>query len=109
MNKLLSIALNDLTIALKEKGVWINLVIIPIILIFIIGLVNGGFGSNTPKTYVDVYDNDQSALSAQFLQSVRDFNPNVVLCPLDNDEADMCKTNDAILDVTDSQQRRPPP
>lgn len=105
MNKLLSIALNDLKIALKEKGVWINLVIIPIILIFIIGLVSGGFGSSTPKTYVDVYDNDQSALSAQFLQSVRDLNPNVVLCPLDNDEADSCQIDDAILDVTDSQQR----
>lgn len=105
MNKLLSITLNDLKIALKEKGVWINLVVIPIILIFIIGLVNGGFGSSTPKTYVDVYDNDQSALSAQFLQSVRDLNPNVVLCPLDNDETDRCQIDDAILDVTDSQQR----
>ncbi|MCU0482064.1 MAG: ABC transporter permease, partial [Anaerolineae bacterium] len=105
MNKLLSIALNDLKIALKEKGVWINLVIIPIILIFIIGLVNGGFGSTTPKTYVDVFDNDQSPLSAQFLQSVRDLSPNVVLCPLDNDEADACRIDDATLDTTASQQR----
>lgn len=105
MNKLLSIALNDLQIALKEKGIWINLVIIPIILIFIIGLVNGGFGSTTPKTYVDVFDNDQSPLSAQFLQSVRDLNPNLVLCPLDNDEADACRLDDSTLDATASQKR----
>jgi len=105
MNKLLSIALNDLKIALKEKGIWINLVILPIILIFIIGLVNGGFSSNTPKTYIDVYDNDQSALSAQFLQSVRDLNPNVVLCPLDNDEADGCKLKDITLAIETSQKR----
>lgn len=105
MNKLLSIALNDLKIALKEKGIWINLVIIPIILIFIIGLVNGGFGSATPKTYVDVFDNDQSPLSAQFLQSVRDLNPNIILCPLDNDEADGCKLKGATLDITTSQKR----
>ncbi len=105
MNKLLSIALNDLKIALREKGIWINLVILPVILIIIIGLVNGGFGSSTPKTYVDVYDNDQSALSDQFLQSVRDLNPNVILCPLDNDEADSCKLKDVTLDATTSQKR----
>jgi ABC-2 type transport system permease protein len=105
MNKLLSIALNDLKIALKEKGIWINLVILPIILIFIIGLVNGGFSSTTPKTYVDVYDNDQSPLSAQFLQSVRDLNPNLVLCPLDNDEADACRLDDSTLNATASQER----
>jgi ABC-2 type transport system permease protein len=105
MNKLLSIAQNDLKVSLKEKGIWINLVVLPIILILIIGLVNGGFGGTTPKTVVDVFDNDQSALSDQFLQSVRDLNPNVVLCPMDNDEADSCKLAGASPDITASQKR----
>jgi ABC-2 type transport system permease protein len=105
MNKLLSIAQNDLTVALKEKGIWVNLVILPIILILIIGLVNGGFGGTTPKILVDVYDNDQSASSVLLLQFVRDLNPNAVLCPMDNNEADICQIDGAILDVEDSQQR----
>ncbi|MDX2077349.1 MAG: ABC transporter permease [bacterium] len=105
MNKLLSIAQNDLSVALKEKGIWINLVILPIVLIFIIGLVNGGFVGTAPKTLVDVIDNDQSALSNQFLTSLRDLNPNVVLCPMDNDEADRCQLKDVTLDTATTQQR----
>lgn len=105
MNKLLSIAQNDLTVALKEKGIWVNLVVIPIVLILIIGLVNGGFGGTTPKILADVYDNDQSASSVLLLQFVRDLNPNVVLCPMDNNADDVCKLTETTPDIVASQGR----
>lgn len=106
MNKLLSIAKNDLTIAFKEKGIWINLVIIPVVLIFIVGLVNGGFPSATlPKTLVDVFDADGTQSATRFLQAVRDLSTNVLLCPMDNDEADTCGLGDAPLDLALAQAR----
>ncbi len=105
MNKLLSIAQNDLRVAFKERGIWINLVALPIALILIIGLASGGFGGTTPPITIDVYDNDQSELSAQLLSTLRDINPNLVLCPMDNTDADICRLSQQTLTRELSQER----
>lgn len=102
MNKLLTIAQNDLRVAFKEKGIWLNLVILPIVLIFIIGAVSV---PNMPPIMVDIYDNDQSSLSAEFLNSLRELNANLILCPLDNDADNRCRLPDKPLDILASQKR----
>jgi ABC-2 type transport system permease protein len=105
VNKLLTIAQNDLRVVFKEKSIWINLVFLPTVLIIIVGLANGAGGSNIPRTTVDVYDHDQSSLSTQFLDSLRELNPNLILCPMDNDPDNRCKLTDKSLDIPASQKR----
>lgn len=96
MAKLWYTALNDLRLTFKQKDIWLNLVIIPIVLIFVIGLVNGGFGGNgTVVLRVDVFDHDQSRLSAQFLEELRAVNELIVLCPMENDEENVCRLEEA--------------
>ncbi len=93
MRKIWYVALNDLRVSFAEPGIWINLVVIPCVLIFIIGLANGGFGGTpeTPTYRVDVLDNDSSALSTQFLDDLTASNPNLILCPLADDTDDVCR------------------
>jgi ABC-type Na+ efflux pump permease subunit len=95
MTKLLSIAINDLRVTFAEKGIWINLVVIPVLLILILGVVQGGFeATGDTGQRVDVIDYDESELSAQMLAELRAVNPNLVLCPMDNDEDDRCRLGD---------------
>lgn len=56
MNRLLQITLNDLRITLSERGIFINLVVIPIVLIVAVGIAQGGFVSDgdTPVIRIDV-------------------------------------------------------
>lgn len=98
MRKLWYIALTDLRITFAERGMWVNLVIIPCTLIFIIGLVTGGFGGDgTSRVRVDVLDNDQSAFSAQLLDDLREVDSRLILCPMDNDAEDICGLDEAVL------------
>lgn len=105
MYKLLNITQNDLRVAFKEPGIWLNLVILPIVLIFIIGLANGGFGNTIPRIKVDVYDNDRSTLSAELLDALRDLDPNLILCPMDNTPDDVCQLSGNELTMEMSQKR----
>ncbi|NWF69560.1 MAG: ABC transporter permease [Chloroflexi bacterium] len=92
MQKLLNITLNDLRVIFRDRGIWINLVLVPAALVFIIGLANGGFVTETtPRLRVDVIDYDGSALATQFLADLRAANDTLVLCPLDNDAEDFCR------------------
>ncbi len=106
MTKLWHIALHDLRVTFTEKGIWLNLVVIPIVLIFIIGVVNGGFGGNggTVWVRVDVFDYDQSALSAQFLDELRAVNANLALCPMEDDEENVCRYEDEAAMQTMSEE-----
>lgn len=108
MNKVLQVALNDLRITFQNRGIWINLVIIPAVLIFAIGFVSGGFPSDSdeaPQLRIDVFDNDESELSAQFLETLRAVNTNLVLCPMDDSENTNCGLGDAELTVEMSIER----
>lgn len=99
MYKTLSVTLNELRIEFLDRSIWIQLVIMPCVLIFFIGLANGGFntGPADPRVRVDVFDSDGSAVSAQLLAELRAINPNLVLCPADNDADDYCKLDGASL------------
>lgn len=98
MIKTLQVTLNDLRITFKDRAIWLNLVIIPVILIVIIGAVNGGFGSDSqPRLLVDVFDADDSALSAQFLDTLRAINASLVVCPFDDGDEALCRLDGETL------------
>lgn len=115
MNKLITVAFNDLRLSFRENGVWINLVLLPVAFIFLIGLVNGAFtDSEDPKLLLDVFNADvtedgvASDLSTQYLDILRESNSNVVLCPMDNDRfaGDICGLDDVeTLDDETAQER----
>ncbi len=90
MNKVISIALNDLRIFFRERGQLVGLIVIPLVFTFGVGFASSG--SNGPsKVRVDVIDNDNSTYSQQFLADVRATNSALVLCPMDNDKDDFCQ------------------
>lgn len=108
MRAMLDIALNELRILFNDRSIWINLVIIPIILSVAVGFANGAGGggsSDGPLLPVDVMDNDNSALSQQFLLDIRATNARIVLCPMDNGEDDPCGLGDATLTAELAQER----
>ncbi|NWG17750.1 MAG: ABC transporter permease [Chloroflexi bacterium] len=107
MDKILSVARNDLQVTFRDRSVWLQLVIIPLVIIFFIGLANGGFGGDggSPHLLLDVFDQDGSALSTELLANLKAANPNLVLCPADNDADDVCRLDDAELTDTLAQER----
>lgn len=109
MRKVFAIALNDLRIILKDRGVLLNLVVVPIGIALAVGVANGaslgGGAPGTPDIIVDVIDGDQSARSAEFLDDLRAANPNLLLCPLDNTADDSCELGGATLDETLATER----
>lgn len=113
MRKIIDVAVNDLRVIFREKDIWINLVVIPLILAFVIGFANGAGAQPAssddavrgPALLIDVIDQDDTVLSQQFLSEVRAANVNFVLCPQDNDETDRCALENATLDDTMAEMR----
>ncbi len=110
MRKIIDIAINDLRIVFRERGIWINLLVIPIILSVVIGLANGAGGSSDtastgPSILIDVIDEDSSPLSGQFLDELRAANANFVLCPLDNNNGDVCQLGGNTFDAAQAETR----
>jgi ABC-2 type transport system permease protein len=108
LNKIIQIALNDLRVSFREGGTLIMMVLVPAVLVVAIGIANGAFegsGPVEPETVLlDVVDQDQSELSGQFLQTIRDLNEFVVLCPI-NDADNVCGLDGAALNAELSQTR----
>ena len=67
MQKIWAIALNDLRIIFREKDIWINLIVLPLILSFVIGYANGAgqqpSDPTAPDILIDVIDRDDSESS----------------------------------------------
>lgn len=110
MRKVIELALNDLRIFFRDKGVWVELIVIPIVLSVVVGFASGagnifGGGTDAPDLIVDVIDNDTSALSAQFLDEIRAANEHIVLCPMDNNADDVCGLGGAALTAELAAQR----
>lgn len=96
MRKLLSVALNDLRVLFADRGIVLQIAVIPVVIAFFIGLANGGFGAGEPAPLlVDVFDNDGGELAAQFLTDLRGADPNLILCPMDGDA---CKLDGELND-----------
>lgn len=108
--KALYIALNDIRIAFSDRSIWINLLVIPAALIFVIGLANGqslGGPSAAPRYPVDVVDQDQSPLSAAFVNALVGQQPSLVICPQENDAEDVCAlgSDPGVISAEDAQSR----
>jgi ABC-2 type transport system permease protein len=105
MQTIWAIALNDLRQLFRERGIWINLVVIPLILSYVIGLANGSANvgdTNVPTAetiVIDVVDMDNTAESAALVAAVGETNPNYLLCPLANTDDDRCQLDGSALDA----------
>lgn len=93
MRRIWIIAVNDVRIFLSDRSNVIGLVALPLVMTFILGFAFGG-GSFVDKLRVDVVNLDEGELSSQLLQNLREVNPALVLCPMDNDEANFCQINE---------------
>ncbi len=94
MRTVFNIALNDLRLFFLDRGNLIWLVVIPVGLTLLLGYFFGEqvFGDAAQQLRVDVIDHDQSEQSQAFLDTLRETNSNLVLCPMDQDA---CQLEDA--------------
>lgn len=90
MAKILAIIRQDLLVFLSDRSNLPNLMITPVVMTVIIALVNGGAFGGPAIRRLDVIDQDGSPASAQFLALVRQANPGLTLCPMDNTDKDPC-------------------
>jgi ABC-type multidrug transport system permease subunit len=94
MRTVFDIALNDLRIFFSNRGNLIWLVGVPVGMTIILGVAIPS--DNGPSLVpVDIIDHDQGQASALFIQSLRQANPNLLLCPMDNTADDPCDMNEA--------------
>jgi hypothetical protein len=100
MRRVLFIARNDLRIFLVQRGNLVGLLLVPIVMTLFIGLVNGGILDQGEPSFevVDVLDRDGSERSRTFLMGIHEANPSLLLCPLQNDDEDVCRLDGAHLD-----------
>ena len=90
MAKVLAIIQHDLRVFLADRSNLPSLLFIPVVMTILIGLVNGGAFSGPEIQRLDVIDQDNTQASSQFLASIRQANPALTLCPMDNTEKDIC-------------------
>ncbi len=90
MSKIWAIIRQDLRIFLTNRSNLPSLLLVPSVMTVIIALVNGGAFGGVAIRRLDVIDLDQSQASSQFLDAVRQANPGLTLCPMDNNAQDIC-------------------
>lgn len=90
MAKVLAIVWHDLRVFLTDRSNLPGLLLTPAVMTVIIGLVNGGAFGGPAIRRLDVLDRDGSPASAEFLQSVRQANPGLTLCPMDDSSSGVC-------------------
>jgi ABC-2 type transport system permease protein len=90
MAKIWAIIKQDLRVFLKQRSNLISLVFTPAVMTVIIALVDSGAFSGTAIQRLDIIDQDNTPTSVQFLGSIRQANPGLTLCPMDNTEKDIC-------------------
>ncbi len=92
MVKVVAIVWQDLRVFLSDRSNLPSLLLTPVIMTVIIAMVSGGaFGGGSAIRRLDVLDQDASPASAAFLDSVREANPGLTLCPMDNNDQDVCQ------------------
>ncbi len=90
MVKILAIIRQDLRVFLQSKENLPGLLLIPVVMTVIIGLINGGAFGGPAVRRLDVIDQDGTPASAQLLALIRQANPELTLCPMDNNDKDIC-------------------
>jgi ABC-2 type transport system permease protein len=102
MVKILSIVRHDLRIFLTNRSNLPSLLFVPAVMTVIIALVNGGAFGGVAIRRLDVIDQNNTQTSTQFLEAVRQANPGLTLCPMDNTDKDICGLGTAKT-LTESQ------
>jgi ABC-type multidrug transport system permease subunit len=90
MAKVLAILRHDLRVFLAQRSNLPGLLLIPVMMTVLIALVTGGAFGGAPIQRLDVIDQDGTQASSQFLASIRQANPSLTLCPMDNTDQDVC-------------------
>ena len=94
MRTVFDIAINDLRIFFSNRGNLIWLVGVPVGMTVILGVAIPS-DDGPSLVPVDLIDHDQGQASELFIQSLRQANPNLLLCPMDNTNDDPCDMNEA--------------
>ncbi len=102
MDKIFAIVKNDLRIFLTRRANLPSLILVPAVMTVIIALVTGGAFDGPTIQRLDVIDLDGSQTSGQFLATIRQVNPGLTLCPMDNTDKDLCSLGKANT-LTESQ------
>jgi ABC-2 type transport system permease protein len=90
MRKLLNISEVDLRIFFKSRGNWVGLVVIPVVMTLVVGVFTAQRIDEAPHFTIDVIDSDESEISAQFVQALRETGASLHLCPMDRDIENTC-------------------
>ena len=105
MRKVFDIAITDLRLFFSSRGNLVGLLLIPIAMTAVVGFAITP-GSGPSSVQIDVVDHDQSELSDQFLDAIRSANSSLILCPMDNDEEDICEFDGELpLDIAQAVER----
>jgi ABC-2 type transport system permease protein len=103
VRKILAIVIQDIRTFLTDRSNLPSLLFVPAVMTVIIALVTGGaFDSGPQVRRLDVIDSDRTAASADLLSAIRDADPSLLLCPMDNTPDDACQldgTNGLTLDA----------
>lgn len=91
MRKVLQLSWHDLRIFLSNRGNLVSLLVVPIVMTLVVGIFTSGEGGEPTSIRVDVLDRDNSPLSVQLVESLRQANSTLLLCPVDNDAEDRCQ------------------
>ncbi|MEZ4657196.1 MAG: ABC transporter permease [Caldilineaceae bacterium] len=106
MNSILTIARNDLRIFFAQRGNLVGLVALPVLFTLVLGWSFGGGGGDGPmRLRVDLLDQDQSAQSTYFVETLHRTNEALVLCPADNDADDFCQLDGEALTLARAIER----
>jgi ABC-2 type transport system permease protein len=95
MRTIIAIIQQDLRIFLTQRSNLPGSLLTPAVMTVIIALVTGGAFSGKTILRLDIIDLDQTQASAQFLDAVRQANPGLTLCPVDNIPDDICSLGNA--------------
>jgi ABC-2 type transport system permease protein len=95
MRNVLEITRNDLRLFLTQRGNLISLLLVPVMMTLVVGIFTSR--EDSPRLLqVDIIDHDESELSMQFIDSLRRVNESLILCPMDNDEENICNLEEAV-------------
>jgi ABC-2 type transport system permease protein len=102
MAKIFAIVKQDLRIFLSHRSSLPSLLLTPAVMTIIIALVNGGAFGGQEIQRLDVIDQDNTQASAELLATIHQANPGLTLCPMDNNQNDVCSLG-KVVTMTESQ------
>ena len=102
MAQVFVIVRHDLRVFLADRSNLPGLLLTPVVMTILIALVTSGAFSGPDIQRLDVIDRDRSQASSRFLDSIRQANPDLTLCPMDNTGKDPCSLGES-GDLTERQ------